>query len=211
MRMYTSFRRGINLVELLVVVVIVVIGAAMLFGLGGGNDLPPAPIGATMPSNFEVVQEAGFVTSLQVNANGQKYGDVTRQGSLWTTFHYADTAGNVRAKAWISNAGWGKKVEVKDGSDNAIGTLKKEYWQSGFGSTVYTVLDGAGREIAKSEKVDWFTTTITLKDLAGRVVAELNRPSRALGDSWTVKVMVPNVVDHRVLIMIAAFKTNADK
>ncbi|MBY0548629.1 MAG: prepilin-type N-terminal cleavage/methylation domain-containing protein [Candidatus Obscuribacterales bacterium] len=202
-------RQGITLAELLVCVAIIVILAACL--IGGGHSLPPAPAGATLPTNFEVIQQPGFVTSLDVSAAGVRYGSVTRQGSVWTVFHYEDTNGVVKAKGWITREGWGKKVEVKDGADNAIGSLKKEYWQSGFGSTVYTVYDGSGREIAKSEKEDWFATSITLKDGRGRAIARLDRPTRAFGDSWTVTVLVPNVVDHRVLIMIAAFKTNADK
>ncbi len=203
-------RNGMTLIELLGVCAIIAIIIVCAFQFFGTKPLPPAPPGAVVPTHFEIVQQSTFATSLDVNANGARYGTIARDGSFWTSFTYHNAQGATLANAVKSGHLWGTQVEIRDGSGRLIGTLKKQVWAGGLGTTVYSVLDAAGREVATSEKVQRGEIRFTLKSPSGRAIATLQRPSWQARDSWTVDIHVPDVVDQRILIVIAAFKTHAD-
>lgn len=203
-----SRRKGLTLVELLVVCAILVIVVLVAIEWSGSSTLPPAPAGAELPTRFKVQKHASLVTTLDVEAGGVRYGTITQNGSWWTSFTYADAQGATLANAVKTNYLSGKQIEIKDASGRVLGTLKQEIFQGGLATTVYSVWDGAGREIAKSEKVSWGATKFTLKS-GSRVIATIEKTS-FLPAAWSVDIHVQDVVDPRILIVIAAFKTHAD-
>ena len=74
------------------------------------------------------------------------------------------------------------------------------------------VIRASGKQLAVSEKSEWFGTTITLTSPSGAVVAELDRPwINIWSDTWNVYIKKPGVVDNGILVMIAAFKTASDR
>lgn len=206
----TIERKGMTLIELLAVCALVVIILVVAYQFFGPDPLPPAPPGAKVPTHFEIQQQAGFVTTLDVVSGGQRYGTISRDGSFWTSFSYQNAQGQTLAKASKIQHLWGVELQVKDGAGRALGSLYKKMWHGSWTSTVYAVLDASGREIATSEKVDFFSTNITLKDNSGRVIATLSRPGGQFKDNWTVDIHKPGVIDDRILIAVAAFKTHAD-
>ena len=76
-------------------------------------------------------------------------------------------------------------------------------------SSQYSILDAEGKEVASSEKLDFFGTEVTVKDQQGNLVAHLEKPMLNIGgDKW--KVSFSGDVDRRLLVFIPAYKTAAD-
>ena len=96
-----------------------------------------------------------------------------------------------------------------------IGTIKEEILKSLFKVyTAYRILDAQDRLVATSEKVEWLSTDIVLRDPSGRVVAEVRRGFTEnllrLTDRWDVSIRDPQAVDPRMVVMIAAYKSSVD-
>ena len=68
--------------------------------------------------------------------------------------------------------------------------------------------------MATSEKVEWLSTEIVLRDGQGRAAAVVRRDFGTnifrLTDRWDVTVNDDKAVDSRLLVMIAAYKSSVD-
>lgn len=163
-----------------------------------------------LPASFSVAEQPlSWTTTLTVSGGGTVSGDMWS----WTpSFTYTDGSGALIATAKKAAFSWGVHVDVFDCNGTLIGSVQEKvfsYW-SGY-QTLYAILDANGHEIATSGKFGWFDTTFTINDPTGHAVATLNRPMTFVsGDTWTVQVSQPGVVDDRILVMTAAFKTEAD-
>ncbi|MBX9573669.1 MAG: hypothetical protein K2X77_32520 [Candidatus Obscuribacterales bacterium] len=147
------------------------------------------------------------------DANGKSDGVVDQKLLNWTkTFEYQDKHGNKLATGRENLFSWGTRIDITDAQGKPIGTLKEDILKSWWKTyTTYSILDPAGKEIAKSEKVEWLGTDFTLKNPKGEVIATIHRPwINWVRDNWTIDIHKPGEVDKRILYMIPAYKTSVD-
>lgn len=168
----------------------------------------------TLPAEFEIREHAIALTdTFSLKAGGRTLGTITEKIlSLTKSFAYTDASGACVASARTRIFAWGTHVDVSDCSGRKIGAIKEQVFKSLFKiHTTYSILDAADREIAVSEKMDWISTSVTLRTPAGGAVATLRRSWLNLfSDTWTVKVSNAAAVDSRLFVMIAAYKTSVD-
>lgn len=177
-----------------------------------------APAAApVLPANFSLYEKFfTIMDALELKSGNASYGRVTQRfWALSKAFYWDDPRGRRVAEARARILALGSTVDVTDGAGNKVGTIKEEILKSLFKVwTTYRILDPQGRQIASSEKIELFSTEITLKRQDGRSVALLRRGFKEnllrLTDRWDVTVYDANAIDSRLLVMIAAFKTSVD-
>jgi uncharacterized protein YxjI len=151
--------------------------------------------------------------TFDLKSGGTKYGTITEKFfSLTKSFTYVDAQDDCVAKARARLLSWGTHIDVTDCSDRPIGAIKEDVIRSFFKTwTTYSILDGQGKEIAVSDKVEWISTDLSIRHPDGRAIAELHRPwLNILSDNWTVKIRDHAAVDPRIIVLIAAYKTSVD-
>lgn len=111
-------------------------------------------------------------------------------------------------------------IDVNDAQGNRIGTIRQT-WESVGGSilqnlalghsvfTRYEILDANENIVATSDKVDFFRTTLEVKDETGHA-GTFSRRALRLKDNWTYATDGDAQIDRRVLSFMAAYKTMAD-
>ena len=167
---------------------------------------PPTPL----PATFSITERAfTWTTAFDVSSGGSVTGDMW----AWApSFTYTDASGNIGATAKKTSYPWGVHIDVYDCNNVLVGSVQEKTFSyfSGY-QTLYAILDANGKEVATSGKFGWFDTNFAINDPAGHPVASLDRPRVFVGgDTWNVQVSQPGIIDERVLIMTAAFKTEAD-
>lgn len=152
--------------------------------------------------------------SLDVTVAGKDEGKVAESViQLSRTFTWTDERGKTAASASVAIISIGTDIYVYNGAGNRVGSIEERIF-SRWGKTWsgYDIKDARGNKIASSDKTEFMGTTITLTAPDGTKLAKLNRPwVNVMGDSWGIEVLKPGVVDNRILVMIAAFKTAADR
>ncbi|HBL17263.1 MAG TPA: hypothetical protein DD417_11100 [Elusimicrobia bacterium] len=171
----------------------------------------------TLPASFTMVEKFFALTdTLTLKAGGRTLGKVSAKFiALTKSFRLTDASDNLVAEARARFFALGSTVDVTDAQGNRIGTIKERILKSLFKVyTNYSVLDASGREVAKSEKLDWLSTEFTLRTPSGAVVAQIRRDFMGnlfrVTDKWDATVREPKAVDPRLLVMIAAYKTSVD-
>ncbi|MCX5790156.1 MAG: hypothetical protein NTX64_16860 [Elusimicrobia bacterium] len=174
----------------------------------------PAP---ELPATFSICERFfAFTDTFDIKADGATLGTIReRLISFTKSFTYTDAGKNKVAEARARFFALGATVDVTDGAGRKIGTIKEDILKSLFKVyTQYQILDAAGKPIATSEKVEWLSTEIVLRDPAGRVVAEVRRGFKEnllrLTDRWDVSIRAPKAIDSRLVVMIAAYKSSVD-
>lgn len=114
----------------------------------------------------------------------------------------------------MSMFSWGTEIKYYDEHDAYLGYLKEDVLKSlvSWHSTYY-VYDKNDQLIAESKKSELLSTSINLYSPNGDLIAKIHRPNGFLTfgfDEWTITIQKPGVIDDRVLILIAAYKTHAD-
>lgn len=201
--MKISFKTGV------IAVLVALLCGTLLFSCGGDKTVRP------LPDNFEVNERLVFKlkNAFDIKADGKDYGVVSEKLiALTRSFVYTDNSGATVATASLALLSWGTQIDIVDGGGRRIGTIKEEVFSSMFKTwTTYKIMDAQGKVVAISRKTEIFSTTIALENLDGKVVAEVYRGAfNWFGDSWSVSVKQPGVVDSRILPFIAAYKTVAD-
>ncbi|HND05296.1 MAG TPA: hypothetical protein PL012_06435 [Candidatus Obscuribacter sp.] len=152
--------------------------------------------------------------SLDVTVANKDEGKVAESAiQMSRTFTWTDESGKTVATASVAIISIGTDIYVYDGAGNRIGSIEERLF-SRWGRTWsgYDINDARGNKIASSDKTEFMGTTITLTAPDGTKLAKLDRPwVNVMGDSWGIKVLKPGAVDNRILVMIAAFKTAADR
>jgi prepilin-type N-terminal cleavage/methylation domain-containing protein len=213
---------GFTLIELIICVGILVLllGLVVCVFSGWESSLPPAttvtpPNLSELPSEFSISQEAySFSSKLYVEANGQKWATITRDAKLGgpKSFTLTDNRGIVIATASKAVWSWGTQVDVFDERNQKLGTLKEEVFKSWLGQTTYDVLNAQGGIIATSRKSEGMTaTSFTLLQPNGAPWATLEKSPRFGVDRWTARTHLVEGLDRRLIVIIAAFKTDKDK
>ena len=174
----------------------------------------PAP---EVPATFSIYERFfAFTDTFDIKADDATLGMIReRLISFTKSFVYTDAGKNKVAEARARFFALGSTVDVTDGAGRKIGTIKEDILKSLFKVyTQYQILDAAGRPIASSEKVEWLSTEIVLRDPSGRVIAEVRRGFKEnllrLTDRWDVSIRDPKAVDARMIVMIAAYKSAVD-
>lgn len=191
-----------NKIFAILAAILLVFGAFWCFG-GNGGDI--------------VLKERVFFkvkNSLDVQVQGKSEGKVAESIiQLSRTFTWTDSSGQVAASARTAIVSWGTEINVYDGKGTKVGSIEERIFSSWFRTwSTYDIKDASGKQLAVSEKSEWFGTTITLTSPSGAVVAELDRPwINIWSDTWNVYIKKPGVVDNGILVMIAAFKTASDR
>ena len=180
----------------------------------------PASAAPVLPDEFTVHEEIVSVRKVlldtdtfDLKSGGRQFGRIIEKFlTLTKDFTFDDASGACVAKSHAKLISWGTHVDVVDCAGRPIGAFQEHVLRSWFKvSTVYSVLDGAGREIATSEKTEWISTNLTLTKKDGSVIAELHRPwLNVLSDNWDVKIRDHAAVDSRIVVLIAAYKTSVD-
>ncbi len=175
------------------------------------GSLSAAP---ALPSEFEIYENV--TPSFGLWKGKTRLGTIKRNLlRLTKTFTYLGKDKSTLAKARARIITLGATIDVTDEAGLKIGTIKEDLLKSLLKVyTHYTIYDAAGKEIATSEKLDLFSTEVTLRAPDGRVVAEVRRGFKRnlmrVYDLWDVKIKDASIVDPRMLVFIPAYKTTVD-
>lgn len=163
-----------------------------------------------LPESFDMDEELITIgTDMDITANGENYGKVEQRTMNWgKTFELFDTSQNKIASAQQEVFSLYTDIKVKDENGKLIGSVEEEILDSLFSLySIYTIKDANGQVIAKSEKLDFFTTSIEIFDNKGNKVVGLEKAFLSIGDSW--KVEYSGNIDKRIIVFIPAFVTSA--
>jgi uncharacterized protein YxjI len=167
-----------------------------------------------LPASLTVHERVlSLVATFDLSSDSKSYGTIRREIlHIGKTFHYEDASGHCVARAHARVISWGTHIDVTDCSDRAIGAVTERVLESMFKTwTTYSILDASGKEVAVSDKVEFISTNLEIRTPAGRSVATLHRHLiNVLSDNWDMTIADHAVVDSRLLVFIAAYKTSAD-
>lgn len=165
-----------------------------------------------LPNKFEIDEVMVSIgTDMNINVGGNTIGKIEeRTLEFTTTFEYFDNTDRKIAKGEERAFSWGTTIDIFDESDRKIGTLEEQLFESVFSiETIYDIKDANGRLIAKSKKIDLFSTNVEIFSTKGNLVCTMTRPSiNVFSDSWYVEIL--GDIDKRLIIFIPAYKTSAD-
>lgn len=163
------------------------------------------------PATFRM-EESLISIGLDMNItddSGIDYGIVEERTLSFTkTFELLDSNRNVIAKGQTEALSLTTVVDVKDESDKLIGTLEQEVFENlfNFGS-LYTIKDASGKVVAKSRKLDFFTTDVSINGVTGNIT--MSKEFLSFGDQWEIKYS--GSIDKRLVAFIPAFISSAQK
>lgn len=195
----------ISKLKLLALAVVGVIAALALWTMATGNS-------ADIVLHERVIFK--MKNSLDVTVAGKSDGKVAESlVQLSRTFTWTGANGDTKATARVAIISWGTEINVYDGKGARVGSIEERVFSSMFKTwTAYDIKDAGGNRIALSDKTEWLGTTIKLTAPDGTHIATLERPwINIWGDTWEVDIVTPGRVDDSILVMIAAFKTAADR
>ena len=201
--------------KIITAAVVIVITLLIVCGLHGCGDTIDGTSSRALPNTFHVKERVFFKwgDTFDVSADGVNYGTVSQKLVSWKhTLNYDDNTGARSAVGAVAILSWGTQIEVDDAHGHRIGTIKEEVYSSLLKAwTTYRILDANGNQVAVSQKSEFFSTTFEMTANDGHVIATMHRPAfNWSGDDWEVTIKDSSVVDPRMELMIAAFKTTAD-
>jgi uncharacterized protein YxjI len=130
--------------------------------------------------------------------------------NIGKTFEYFDLNKTKVCSAKQRSLSFETTIDIYDTKKNRIGTIKQNIFEGLFSiSNVYEIQDSYGRVIAKSEKIDMFSTSVKISS-GSKLIATIERNVFNFGgDTWNVKITDPSF-DYRLFLFIPAYKTSAD-
>jgi uncharacterized protein YxjI len=168
-----------------------------------------------LPNEF-VVKEKFFAigNDFEIYSADQKQflGKIVQKiWKLTTTFELFDEKGVFIAKAKSRFWALGSTIDVTDDKDVKIGTVKEDILKSLWKvTTTYSVLDANGKSLGSSEKLELFSTKVSVLDGSGQQVFLTKRPwLNLVTDKWETSISGKSI-DLRLLVFIPAYKTAAD-
>lgn len=119
------------------------------------------------------------------------------------------------AQRWFN---WGLNLDIKDCNGSKLGQVKMQNVITNIISrdsyAVYTIFDSNGNPVAQSERITLLSTKYSFYTLGDNktLVASLSRSfvGGILNDVWDVQIHQDNIVDSKVILFMAAFKTLSD-
>lgn len=200
----------------------VVLGSLALFSFGkqacsaSGRSQNKSDITQNVPrtlSGSMTLQERYFAigTDLDISDKDGVVGKIEQRTlNLATSFDYRDNQGTLIATAKSRLLSFGTHIDIFDAKGEKIGSLRDQVVKNLFSWTrTFSIDDKDGNEIATSERLQYFATSITVRSRGGALVAQISRPSFNLfTDTWTVDI--PGDIDKRLIIFIPSYKTHSD-
>lgn len=194
------------------------VGGALAAGLLGGGayyhdkSIEPTEIVQSqhvdIPNQFQMKQKIlTFGTDMWVtNDNKDNFGKVEERLLSWgKKFEYIDNTGKKTATAKEQILTLWTKIDISDENGNHIGTVEQEIMESlsSLIYSIYSIKDANGNVIAKSKKIDFFTTDVDLYDNKGNHIASFHKKVFTLSDKWDVNIK--GDIDKRLIIFIPSF------
>jgi uncharacterized protein YxjI len=198
------------------------VGGALAAGLATGGayihdkSIEPTElvqsIHTDIPNNFQMKQKIlTFGTDMWItNNNRDNFGKVEERIFSWgKKFEYIDNTGKKIATAKEEIFTLWTKIDISDENGKHIGTVEQEILESMMSiiHSVYSIKDANGNIIAKSKKLDFFTTFVDLYDMDGKQVASFSKKVFTLSDKWDVNIS--GDIDKRLIIFIPSFISSA--
>jgi uncharacterized protein YxjI len=161
-----------------------------------------------IPNNFQMKQKIlTFGTDMWLtNDNKDNFGKVEERIFSWgKKFEYIDNTGKNLATAKEQIFTLWTKIHISDDNGNHIGTVEQEVIESltSLIYSVYSIKDSSGNVIAKSKKIDFFTTFVDLYDMGGKPVASFRKKVFTLSDKWDINIT--GDIDKRLIVFIPSF------
>ena len=153
-------------------------------------------------------------TSFRIKDENGQYGKVVRDvlSPIKTTFSYENANGDLVVKGVKEFFSWGTKIDFYDNNEQPIGSIHEKVMESLFKwYTEYSILDKEGKEIAHSEKTEYFGKEIKISDQEGKIIAIMKKDYINLfRDTWNVTILQRDKIDVRIVPIIIAYKTYSD-
>ncbi len=114
-----------------------------------------------LPSEFVVSEEFfAYGTDMSISCGGE----IQERTMNWSkTFEYFDSNNKLVASAKEKSFSYYTKINITDEFGNKIGSVEEEIIESMFSlGSIYSIKDASGKTVAKSNKVDFFCTDITI-------------------------------------------------
>jgi len=194
------------------------VGGALAAGLvGGGSYLYDKSIEPTeivqsqhtdIPNNFQMKQKLlTFGTDMWLtNDNRDNFGKIEERIFSWgKKFEYIDNTGKKLATANEQIFTLWTKIDITDENGKHIGMVEQEVIESltSLIYSVYSIKDANGKVIAKSKKIDFFTTFVDLYDMEDKPVASFRKRVFTVSDKWDVNIT--GDIDKRLIVFIPSF------
>ena len=192
-------------------------GAALVGGLLGGTayvhdkNVEPTELSQSqhtdIPSTFKMKSQILTMgTDMWVtNDNHDNFGKVEERLLSWgKKFQYKDNTGKLIATAKEEVLTWSTKIDITDSSNRFIGSVEQEILESMFSwYSIYSIKDINGNVIAKSKKLDFWTSNVDIFDTKGNIIANFSQEGFTLADKWDVSIT--GNIDKRLIIFIPSF------
>ena len=168
----------------------------------------------TLPSSFVEKEDLTLIgTDMTLKADGKKFASIEeRVLKLASTFDLLDGSDQKIARARHRILTWGATIDITDCEQRPVATIKELVFKSLLSfKTQYEIYNPSGKLIAKSDKLEFFSTDFVFKTPEGVVAFKMHRPTfNWVTDKWEVTVVTPGKVDYRIALFVPAFKTSAD-
>lgn len=189
---------------------------ALLGGLAGGvgymhdKSIEPKEIVQSkhtdIPNSFKLKKKMLSIgTDMYVtDDNRSNFGKIEeRTLAFGRTFQYYDNTGKILTTAKQEIFSIGTKIDISDESGKLIGSVEQEILESMFSFySIYSIKDETGTVIAKSKKLDFFTTNVEIFDMSGNLVVSLDQS--AFKYEWSCNIKSTSI-DKRLVIFIPSF------
>ncbi len=169
-----------------------------------------------IPNSFQLKKKMLSIgTDMYItNDNRDNFGKIEERTLSWgRTFQYYDNTGKILATAKQEVFSFGTKINISDESGQKIGSVEQEIIESMFSlHSIYSIKDKNDKLIAKSKKLDFFTSNVNIFDVSGNFVANFDQRAFTISDKWNCKID-NTTIDKRLIIYIPSFvsATQADK
>jgi uncharacterized protein YxjI len=152
-------------------------------------------------------------TNFVIKAAKQEYGRVDQKVmSVGTNFYVYDKSKALVAHAHKKIFTWGTDIQIYDCHEKKIGRIRENIVKSLFKIwTTYSIEDAVDHQIAKSEKIEFITPRMEIMWPEGGTVATLKQTLNPLEDIWEIQKSGDKSIDERILVVMGAFKSHADK
>ncbi|MDP4008558.1 MAG: hypothetical protein Q8P68_05200 [Candidatus Peregrinibacteria bacterium] len=169
----------------------------------------------TNTSNYIVDEHViSLTTTFSVTKDGAEAGEIVKKIiSLTPTYTYSNKDGDCLAVARRALISIGNEVDVKDCSGKELAVIHENIIKTLFGAgikTSYRINGPDGTEIGSSVGTKFMATSFDITDANGTAAMHAKRPMiNFTGDTWRITIE-DTAIDTRALILLVAFKTDAD-
>ena len=160
-----------------------------------------------IPNSFKLDQKLITIgMDMNIISNGNNIGIIEeRTISIGKKFEYYDNLKKLVTSAHQKVFSLYTQIEIFDENKKLIGTVEQEVIESFFSIySIYSIKNADGVIIAKSKKLDFFTTNVDIYDTNNKLLVKMHKRFITMfGDTWDVNIL--GNIDKRLIIFIPAF------